>query len=421
MTTQPADRIWFAQMLRGIAVILVIIEHMFIGLWINPAAATGTLLTDPPDFSATEQFYMPFALWLIGNDLVLGNIGVAMFFLISGFVIPISLERLSPGRFAVARIFRLYPVWIACMAILALTLWIHSAVKGNAVPFTATDWAANLLLVQDWLGDPYINPVVWTLVIELKFYALCLLLAFFGGLRRSWPFLAIMGALTLFTLGANSMITDRIVAGEVGVAIVIGVVAHTTPFMCFMFMGVCVYNLFRRHWSPAHFCLAAGALMAMFLVSVRGGVAPDIWQRQVLLAFSIGAALFGAAYLARAHLPHSRVLNFSADISYPLYATHYVTGGIIMLALYRIHPIPILNAIEAIALMVALSWLVHRYVEVPGTRLGKRVTLAPLLARLRRRGARPAPEPALEPQPVAAAALDALADPSPEPSPEAAR
>jgi len=86
-----------------VAVLLVLLEHMLVGLWINPVAATGTLhMTAPPDPAAMDQFQIPTALWLIRHDIILGNIGVAFFFLISGFVIPMSLERLSAGRFVVA-------------------------------------------------------------------------------------------------------------------------------------------------------------------------------------------------------------------------------------------------------------------------------------------------------------------------------
>ncbi len=218
---------------------------------------------------------IPTALWLIRHDIILGNIGVAFFFLISGFVIPMSLERLSAGRFVVARIFRLYPVWIACMAITAAAFWIYALATSGSVPYSPQAWLTNLALVQEWVGDAYINPVVWTLVIELTIYALCFVLAALGGLHRAWPIVALVGALTIFTINANGMLADRIVAGDMITARAIGVVAQGTPFIAYMFIGVAFYNLFRGRWSVWQFGAVGAALTALFVTGVRGGIAPS--------------------------------------------------------------------------------------------------------------------------------------------------
>lgn len=382
---------------------LVLVEHMFVGFWLTAGSPNAVLGTDALPASVSDQFYMPWAVWLIQHDIVLGNVGVALFFLISGFVIPMSLERYSIGRFAVARVFRLYPVWIATMALAAVAFVVHARITGGGFPHDWTAWWQNVLMVQDWTGLAYINPIVWTLLIEVKFYALCALLALFG-LRRSTPMLVVLGALVALTLAAQPLMENRLEAGQVPVVRAIGVVAHSTPFLCFMFIGMCFYNLFRGRWGPWKFGLVAAACTGLFVWSTLGGIAPAIFQRQVLVGFTIALLLFVGCYALRARIPYGRTADVAADISYPLYAVHYVVGGLLLVGLYRLYPAPLVDTVVVLAVVVVMSWAVHRWVEVPLTRAGKRVnlnraTLAGLRARLPRRS-RPAGVPALVPDAV---------------------
>ena len=86
-----------------------------------------------------------------------GVFGVILFFLVSGYVIPLSLERSgSLRRFWISRVFRLYPLYLASLlAVLALwgVGWMRlppAFVQG--FPSTAL---ANFSMVQELLGFLY--------------------------------------------------------------------------------------------------------------------------------------------------------------------------------------------------------------------------------------------------------------------------
>jgi peptidoglycan/LPS O-acetylase OafA/YrhL len=110
-----------------------------------------------------------------------GQYGVFVFFLVSGYIVPASLERKGSMRgFWVGRMFRLYPMYLLAL-VLAVVLGTHGlgdveGAIGNlqaATSHPVTSVAAWLAMVPDLLV-PQINipDVTWTLAFEMVFYIL---------------------------------------------------------------------------------------------------------------------------------------------------------------------------------------------------------------------------------------------------------
>src|SRR5687768_17255458 len=115
---QGAGRVWFAQAIRGVACLMVVVAHCGILFVENPKVA-ATLGQFPPLTDLPRPAYMAFFDFLRDCHLSLGFFGVALFFLTSGFVIPYSLGRNSLGGFFLRRFFRLYPtLWLVQVVIL---------------------------------------------------------------------------------------------------------------------------------------------------------------------------------------------------------------------------------------------------------------------------------------------------------------
>lgn len=100
-----------------------------------------------------------------------GNLGVQLFFIISGFVIVQSLAGKTLREFAISRFLRLFPLfWILCTTTYLITL---------IIPHTSTVNFTEYLRSMTMLGDLFnrivgytrlIDPSYWTLTVELIFY-----------------------------------------------------------------------------------------------------------------------------------------------------------------------------------------------------------------------------------------------------------
>src|SRR4051812_18434840 len=102
------DRIWFAQMLRAVAILAVMISH-YCDVFIHANSVATSLAFTRPVTINPNILISQFILWLYNFNFNFGPFGVGIFFLISGFVIPISIENIGTGQFVIRRFFRIFP------------------------------------------------------------------------------------------------------------------------------------------------------------------------------------------------------------------------------------------------------------------------------------------------------------------------
>lgn len=147
MTPRSSARLAWLDALRGFAALLVVLFHL------SP--------------------------WVLGNErhgeimrhIDLGKYGVLLFFLVSGYVIPMSLERHGDLRkFWIGRLFRIYPAYLAAIAlavVLAAAGWLEWP---PPVDETVTAVLGHATMMPELVSHRGVDGVIWTLGYEMTFY-----------------------------------------------------------------------------------------------------------------------------------------------------------------------------------------------------------------------------------------------------------
>lgn len=116
------------------------------------------------------------------SDLfMLGTVAVDLFFIVSGLVIFMSINRVKTNSdFVVNRVSRLYPTYWTCVTITFLIIVMHKCVtSGRLNSFIFIEYLANLTMFQHYLNINNIDGPYWTLIVEMTFYiSMFLLLKF---------------------------------------------------------------------------------------------------------------------------------------------------------------------------------------------------------------------------------------------------
>ncbi|SHN04892.1 acyltransferase family protein [Streptomyces yunnanensis] len=329
-----------------------------------------------------------------------GWLGVEVFFLISGFVICMSVWGRTVGEFAVSRLTRLFPAyWVGILlTVLVVKMWPEVAsLRGWDTVIT------NLTMLQGGNNTPNVDPVYWTLFVELKFYLIMVVVVLFGVTYRNC--LILCGVWTAAAALAPVMNTPLLTAFAM------------PQYAPFFIAGIAFYLM--RRFRPNAILWAIVILQLLLaqryidyrLATNLGKAAVDAlptWPARFLIIAAF--AVVGAIALGAFDRIQWKWLTTAGALTYPLYVIH-MNIGMTLIHHYRNRiPAPVLVA-SVVALMLVAAWLIHRFVERP---LGKwlrttmrrgiddvRRNVAP-----RRRHARPATTPPPPPPVVAHAAQD---------------
>lgn len=363
-TGAASGRLEFLDGLRGIAVGLVLLQH--IGELTVPALDRFT--------STTVQ---------------LGQFGVMVFFLCSGFIIPASLERSrpEPGRraalrsFWIGRVFRLYPLYWLSLAGAGLLVALGRYAPEQ--PLSAGDWLANAAMLQLPAGAPHALGLYWTLAFELVFYVAVSALFLLGWHRRS----------VVLSLTASAVCLGAVALSE-------PLLHRPAPFGLFclatMFLGTVAH---RWHAGEVRLRTLAGCAATALVagVAMLGSAAESLAATDgpgflSMLTAWVGAYVVFGIGLALRHRTVPGPLRRLGAISYSV----YLVQALVLLAVPAL-PSPVLTALVWTAVILGVSELTYRFVEQPAVRLGRRlaagrrVSAKPTVLRPARTVERPVP------------------------------
>jgi peptidoglycan/LPS O-acetylase OafA/YrhL len=312
-------------------------------------------------------FTAPFLALALNTGISVGTLGICLFFLISGFVILRAVERESPKVFLIRRVFRIYPVSIACVAVSAIAVAWYCAATYTVSSNTLGSVLASALVLNGPTRTFPTVPVMWSLEVELIFYCFMAGLAASGRLGFK-AILALCLACMAFTLTVNAPGLRPWIAPAL--LKVLGHISFSTLQMPYLLVGAMLYRTATDGWSMrgAAYCTAA---LGVFLAT-RGGY---LWLRAdpggVDLANGLWAlAIFAFALWSGMRWQWIAPLRWVADISYPLYLVHAPLAWV-TLAVLAARGWGMLEAGIAAGLAVTLvAWLIHLAIETPARKFG---------------------------------------------------
>lgn len=338
--------------LRGLCVALVFVFHV---------ASSGL----PPAPAADST-------WQLLLDYVVGSMahGVEIFFMISGYVIVLSLRRHASVRgFLVDRCLRIFPLWMP-MALLIGVLWPWIGGQPLSQP-GAWGWltvvAANLLLLPPvlpaLLSLTSLHPASWSLTIEWLFYFAAAGVAALSS-SRSLPAAVRWAGLAAVAAWAVWQLPVALCFG-VGVA-----VALTTPWLTppprWHGLAAPALLLFLLLWrSVDAAALTTGSSLGQLL---QHGQAPALLS--ALFAGAVGLACLTAPGSSAMPLLRTALLQRLGTISYSFYLWHLLVMFGAKRAVLRLWPdaqgswsATLVFAAVSLVLSWALSSLSWRWLE----------------------------------------------------------
>ena len=278
-------------------------------------------------------------------SLLAGKYGVYLFFLISGFVIFMTLERTrTAADFVVSRFSRLFPAYWAAVLLTACVVY-TAGLPLQQLP--AGQALLNFTMVQEILGAEHLDGSYWTLQIELFFYVQMLFWYMLGQLKRihwiigGWLVLATVEGLCEkyhwhFSYWVRELMILR--------------------FIPFFAIGILFYRL---HRYPAEWRLNLTMLLCALLAIAIG-------ERPIFLPVAlVCCGIFTLFIRGKLAFLDTRFFAFLGAISYTLYLVHQAIGFVVIHHLERVGVPAWLACMGAAALSLALATLLHRLVERP--------------------------------------------------------
>ena len=315
-TARQHGRIESIEVLRGLSALVVVLFHY-----------TGAMTL--PVFRAMHAY---------------GWLGVDVFFVISGFVIPYSLYGQSYRMrhflpYMARRLVRLEPPYIASIVLVIVLAELSSRAPGfqGAPPeYSAPQVAAHLFYLVPVVGEKWLSAVYWSLAYEFAFYVL-VGLTFGAVIKRP------------------AMVT-----------------------MASMLVILAVKYALVGWWDYRVVLFAPGFLAMRFVMGIDSRKAFLGWLALclVIVASLAGGAEVGAVVIAIAGIVllreqrFPRVFLWLGGISYSLYLTHTTIGGRVINLAGRAGDgahVQVVAFVAALVISIAFAALFSWAVERPST------------------------------------------------------
>lgn len=347
-------------MLRGVAVLLVIAFHF--RQYLNNV------------YSQVD----------FGNRLFgLGEVGVDIFFVISGFIITystINKDRNTPVEFAIKRFFRLYPIFIITIMLLVVfdsTLQIQPSKLIKSLLVIPNDYN----FIGPWYGYN-INLPAWTLTYEILFYT------FFGlAISISHKHRTLLAVIIIFSACSAAQLyfrgflqLDPITRDVNTNSVIRNFTFISNPIIYDFIYGMVIAEAYIRIsknkldniFFKVIFLIALLMAMALIMSGYNKGAGVERWGFYSFIL--IGSLVLLSKVI---NIRYGRFWILTGEMSYSLYINHMIVKK---LSGIYLHDLGIYKGNGGITLFIILfiltyllSYVTYQLIEKPSVKIGHRL------------------------------------------------
>jgi peptidoglycan/LPS O-acetylase OafA/YrhL len=392
-TAGKGNRLAWLDVLRGLAALAVVFNHF--GYFV-PAALKNPVNT-----------------WINPGDY-----GVFVFFLISGYIVPASLERKGSVRtFWVSRLFRLYPLYLLAVSIAVALYLVHVGGLRGEGSDPETSILSQMLMMSNVLAGENLPNVVWSLSYEMIFYLLLTALFMARVHKRSSRFalafavaaVALGGLLPQAYFTSNlwspriiAFLADLIVLTGLAVAValrgmprlvgatlaaIVGLTLlafngtwlfpwEALSILALMFTGTMLYRAEQGQYSwPKAIAIAVAVLGMTIAAGIWHGNNDYTWERTWFMSVFVAGLTFGIG-LALRRVRWPRALTWLGLISYSVYLLHPLLIEVYRYLGWTAHHsfwVQVLIDLLFLAVLIAVCSATYLLVERPMQNVGRRL------------------------------------------------
>lgn len=279
-----------------------------------------------------------------------GFYGVELFFIISGFVIFMSLEKIKSGsEFIIGRFSRLYPAYWTCL------LLTYAIVNIAGLPNYTISWDVaiiNLSMFQVFFNVPNVDGVYWTLQIELCFYIIMFILYQTKLLKYLYQISLIWLILMALTIVLEK---QGILLVESRIGILFLLKTQAIIYANLFLIGIMFYKQYQKGFSLKQYCIITACILVYKL--------QHFWNETLFIICFVG--LLHLIIDKKMSFIIQKPLLFMGTISYSLYLIHQNVGYVIINKFYQFGINPNISICIALIISILLAAIITFKIEKP--------------------------------------------------------